>query len=336
MTTLSAYLYDGQTAQRRNVTVKLTVPGYIVLQEFSTLSRFRLEDVEISEQLGSQPARVELPDGARLEIADSVGFYAELSNASGQNQWLHKLESRWSYAALALMLTLALGWVAYVWGIPEGARLAAYALPLEIDDAIGEQGLTILDEHMLAPSELDLQRQLQLLTVFISVVETVGNVDDYRYQLVFRKGQRLGANALALPGGTIVLTDELIALAEDDDELAAVLAHEVGHIRNRHALRALMQNSVVAGLIIVLTGDASSATSFAAGIPTLLANAGYSREFEYEADEVAREYLLANGIPLDRFATIILRLSELEEDGPDVISLLSTHPEAAERVRNFK
>ena len=106
MTTLSAYLYDGQTAQRRNVTVKLTVPGYIVLQEFSTLSRFRLEDVAISEQLGSQPARVELPDGARLEVADSQAFYAELSNASGQNQWLHKLESRWSFAILALLLTL--------------------------------------------------------------------------------------------------------------------------------------------------------------------------------------------------------------------------------------
>jgi Zn-dependent protease with chaperone function len=336
MTTLSAYLYDGQTAQRRNVTVKLTVPGYIVLQEFSTLSRFRLEDVDISEQLGSQPARVELPDGARLEIADSAAFFAELSNSSGQNQWLHKLESRWSFAALALCLTLALAWVGYVWGIPEGARLAAYAMPLDVDDAIGMQGLELLDEHMLAPSELGMQRQLQLLAVFMSVVETVGVQDDYRYQLVFRKGQTLGANALALPGGTIILTDELVALAEDDDELAAVLAHEAGHIRNRHALRALIQNSLVAGLIIVLTGDASSATSFAAGIPTLLANAGYSRDFEYEADAVAREYLLANGIPLDRFAAIILRMDELEEEGPDAMSLLSTHPEATERVRDFQ
>ncbi|MCP4001874.1 MAG: M48 family metallopeptidase [Gammaproteobacteria bacterium] len=335
MTTLSAYLYDGKTAQRRNVTVKLTVPGYIVLQEFSTLSRFRLEDVDISEQLGSQPARVELPDGAHLEIADSGAFYTQLTNSTGRSQWLHKLESRWSFALLALLLTLALGWVGYVWGVPKGAQLVANMLPLEVDDAIGIEGLAMLDGHMLAPSELDMQRQLQLMTVFISVVETVGVTENYRYQLVFRKGQRLGANALALPGGTIVITDELVALAEHDDELAAILAHEVGHIRNRHALRSLLQNSVVAGLIIVLTGDTSSATSFAAGIPTLLANAGYSREFEYEADKVAREYLLANGIPLNRFATIILRLGELEEGGPDAMSLLSTHPEASERARSF-
>jgi Zn-dependent protease with chaperone function len=336
MISLSAYLYDGQTAQRRNVTVKLTVPGYIVLQEFSTLSRFRLEDVEISEQLGSQPARIELPDGARLEVADSTAFYAQLSNSPGQNQWLHRLESRWSYALLALSLTLALAWVGYVWGIPEGARLAAYAMPLEIDDAIGVEGLELLDEHMLAPTELDMQRQLQLLAAFISVVETVGVQDVYRYQLVFRKGLGVGANALALPGGTIVLTDELVALAEDDDELAAVLAHEVGHIRNRHALRSLIQNSVVAGLIVAVTSDLSSATSFAAGIPTLLANAGYSREFEFEADAVAREYLLANDIPLDRYASIILRLEEIEGGGPGIMSLLSTHPEAAERVQDFR
>jgi len=336
VTTISANLFDGQTAKRRVVTVKLTVPGYIVLQELGTLSRFRLEDVEISEQLGSQPARVKLPDGARLEVVDSETFYAELRDSAGSGQWLHRLESRWSFAVLALMLTLACGWGAYVWGIPAGARLAAYAMPPEVDSAIGMQGLRLLDERMLAPSELDEQRQGQLTLVFMSVVETVGRADDFRYQLVFRKGQGLGANALALPAGTIILTDELVALAEHDDELAAVLAHEVGHVRNRHALRALLQNSMVAGLIVVLTGDASSATGFAAGIPTVLAHAGYSRDFEYDADSVAREYLLKNDIPLHRFADIILRLNEAPEGSFDVMDMLSTHPDAPERARDFQ
>ncbi len=336
MTTISANLFDGQTAKRRAVTVKLTVPGYIVLRELGTLSRFRLADVEISEQLGSQPAWVELPDGARLEVVDSETFYAELRNSAGQGQWLHRLESRWSYATLALMLTLAFGWGAYVWGIPEGARLAAYSMPPEVDSAIGMEGLILLDERMLAPSELDEQRQGQLTLIFMSVVESVGRANNFRYQLVFRKGQRLGANALALPAGTIVLTDELVALAEHDDELAAVLAHEVGHVRNRHALRALLQNSVVAGLIVVLTGDASSATGFAAGIPTMLAHAGYSRDFEYDADSVAREYLLENDIPLHRFADIILRLNEAPKGSSTVMDLLSTHPEALERAREFQ
>ena len=99
MSSLSAKLFDGQTSGSRAVTVKLTLPGYIVLQELGTLSRYRLEDVEISDQLGSQPARVELPDGSMLEIADPDNFYADLKNSSGRSQWVHRLESRWPLAA---------------------------------------------------------------------------------------------------------------------------------------------------------------------------------------------------------------------------------------------
>jgi Zn-dependent protease with chaperone function len=336
VTTLSAKLFDGQTSASRAVSVKLTVPGYIVLQELGTLSRYRLADVAVADQLGSQPARIELPDGALLEVADSQRFYAELKNASGRSQWLHTLESRWVLAALALVVTLGFGWLAYAWGIPAGARIIAYELPMDVDDAIGEQGLAILDQQVLAPSELNFQRQLQILAEFMAVLDTLGHADDYRYQLVFRKGQSLGANALALPAGTIILTDELVRLAEDDDELAAVLAHEVGHVRNRHALRALLQNSVVAGLVIALTGDASSATSLAAGIPTLLARAGYSREFEFEADMVAREYLLANNLPLHRFSDIIRRLEETQGTPGAVPGLLATHPGAEERIIAFE
>lgn len=336
MSSLSAKLFDGQTSGSRAVTVKLTLPGYIVLQELGTLSRYRLEDVEISDQLGSQPARVELPDGSMLEIADPDNFYADLKNSSGRGQWVHRLESRWPLALLALMFTLGFGWLSYAWGIPAAAKIIAYELPLEVDDAIGEEGLAMLDRRLLAPSQLSFQRQLQILAEFMDVLDVLGHQDDYRYRLVFRKGQSLGANALALPAGTIVITDELIQLAGNDEEIAAVLAHEVGHVRNRHALRALLQNSVVAGLIVTLTGDASSATSLAAGIPTLLARAGYSREFEYEADVVAREYLLASDIPLHRFADIINRLEAQQGAGNGVPGLLATHPGADERISAFQ
>ena len=115
-----------------------------------------------------------------------------------------------------------------------------------------------------------------------------------------------------------------------------MLAHEVGHIRNRHALRALLQNSVVAGLIVVLTGDVSSVTNVAAGIPVLLAQAGYSREFEYEADEVAKEYLLERGVPLHRFADLIVRMDEASKSQSGGINLLSSHPESSERIRSFR
>lgn len=329
-----AYLYDGKTAGRKPVTVKLSLPGYIVVQEFGALARFRLDDVTVSDRLGSQPARIELPDNVRLEVPSPAAFYAALADVSGSRQWLHAFESRWALVLLALALTAALGWAAYVWGIPAAARQIAFALPREVDAAIGQEGLELLDGYLLAPTELDDDRRRQIDAVFGRVVNVAGAGDDY--QLVYRRGAAMGANALALPAGIVVLTDELVQLAEHDEEIAAVLAHEIGHVRNRHALRALLQNSTVAGFIVLVTGDINSAGSIAAGIPTVLAQADYSRDFETEADAVAREYMEQQGVPLHRFADIIVRLDDVDGSREEGAGLLSTHPAAVERARNFR
>lgn len=333
MSQWSAYLYDGKTSERRLVSVKLTVPGYIVVQELSALARYRLEDVSVSKQLGNQPARVTLPDGASVDIATPDEFYAVLAESQGSGQWLHIWESHWLLVLAALLFTLGLAAATYEWGIPAAAKTVAFQLPRNIDQTIGAEGLALLDQHVFEPSTLDSLRQAELASVFAGVVATVG--EGGSYSLKFRAAESMGANALALPSGIIVITDDLVRLAANDDELAAVLAHEIGHVRNRHALRALLQNSVVAGSVLLLTGDVSAASSLAAAIPTLLAQANYSREFELEADTVAREYLLLGNIPLSRFRDIILRMDE-REAGTAVSNLLSTHPAAIDRARAFE
>ncbi len=59
----------------------------------------------------------------------------------------------------------------------------------------------------------------------------------------FRASPIIGANAFALPGGIVIVTDQLMQLAEHDDEILAVLAHEIGHVKHRHVLRGLPQDS---------------------------------------------------------------------------------------------
>ena len=68
-------------------------------------------------------------------------------------------------------------------------------------------------------------------------------------RLEVRSAPQIGANAFALPSGIIVVTDELVALSEDDDELAAVIAHELGHVHHRHIMRTVIQNSAAALLV---------------------------------------------------------------------------------------
>ena len=70
-----------------------------------------------------------------------------------------------------------------------------------------------------------------------------------------------------------------------------MLAHEVGHLYNRHSLRIVLQNSAVAVIIAAVTGDLTSITALSATVPTVLMQAKYSRDFEREADAFAFSYL---------------------------------------------
>ena len=116
----AAYLYDGKSAARRAATVKLSVPGYLVVQELGSVSRFRLEDIELDAQIGSQPARIQLPGGAAVEVPAAESFYSAYAAVSGRRQILHSLESRWLTVLAVLVVTVAAAWSFDNWGIPLG------------------------------------------------------------------------------------------------------------------------------------------------------------------------------------------------------------------------
>src|SRR5664279_6314679 len=94
-------------------------------------------------------------------------------------------------------------------------------------------------------------------------------------------------NALALPGGIIVITDAMVEAFDNDAEFRAVMAHELGHVHGRHAVRLVLQDSGLAVLMTALAGDAVGATVLAVALPSVLLRARYSRQFETEADDYA-------------------------------------------------
>ena len=135
-----------------------------------------------------------------------------------------------------------------------------------------------------------------------------------------------------MPGGIVVMTDELVELAESDAEIMAVLAHEVGHLYGRHSLRILLQNSLSALLIAGLTGDISNITALSAAVPTVLMQAKYSRDFEREADDFAFEYLEGRSVSTNALSDLLLRLEQSDsDDGGGIPGWLSSHPPSRER-----
>lgn len=322
-------LHDGSTSRRRDATLRFYGDGTVRLQVEGEERSLSFHELEIPSRLGSTPRRIRLPDGGELEVMDNDAVDAVL-DAYGRrgHDWLHRLESRLFAVLVATAAVLGAGALFLWYGVPALARHAAFAVSSQLASQIGEGTLDVLD-RTFEPTQLPDERQASLRGAFAGVVDQAEA--GYAYRLELRRGGMIGANAFALPSGTVVMTDELVALAENDQEIAAVLAHEVGHVAYRHGLRQAIQSSMLAITIVLVTGDLSSTSGFVAALPTLLAETHFSRDFEREADEYAARYLATRDIDPCRLGALLARMQEASGGGVE-IPFLSTHPSTRERI----
>lgn len=327
---MRATLFDGLSTEGKSVEIELSSAGTGGMLLVGEGQSWPLAELTIHERMGASAAIIDLPGGARLEVNDGAAFYENYEKLVPGRQWLHALESRWPVVAGCLLLTLAIVSWSIFYGIPLGAKIAAEYVPDEAQRVIGREAIALMEKELLQPSSLPDERQRLIRQRFEQLAVTLD--PGTSYDLRFRHSEAFGANALALPSGIIVLTDELAELATDE-QLVAVLAHEVGHVVHHHSMRALMQNSLVAGFLISITGDVGSAANIAAGLPLILLNSAYSRDFEREADDTAYHYLRAERIDPAVLGTLLIKLDKLHGRNPNAISLLSTHPGSGERLR---
>ena len=338
---LDAVYYDGQSSNRQPVTLSIEEGGLRLQGE--AIDRVEpLAAVHIPTRLGQLPRQLRFADGAHCEVADHDGFETLFGPLVGASGLAHRLESHWQIALAALAVTLISLAAAYFWGLPWLAQRAAERVPPTVLASLDEQALKTLDGDFLQPSALIAARRQALNSRFLHLKSPPDAIAPR--QLLFRKSPLLGANAFALPGGTVVVLDDLVQLADNDEEILAVIAHEMGHVTERHALRQWLQASVVALLMTWYIGDVSS---LLATVPSALLQTRYSREFERRADGFAASMLALNAIPTTRLADMLQRLEgaaptaerecppEQENDSPpaDVEAYLSTHPGTRERIR---
>jgi Zn-dependent protease with chaperone function len=282
--------------------------------------------------MGKTRRSVLLPDGGRCDTHD-LRAIGRLERIKGDNRVLRLVnffESRWRLVAGCLVGLVICIWVFTAHGIPFAAKKVAYSLPPETMQSVSERTLQALDDGFFEPSELSSLDADSLHRIFDQLL--AGKDSDIAYQLALRRSPRAGPNAFALPSGIIVVTDELVALAENDRELIAILVHEIAHVENRHSLRMLFQNAGVFLLISVLAGDVASITSIAATLPTVLVESGYSRQFEKEADLAAGMYMIRSGWGTQPLQDMLRRLSEKQPGFPGPAAM-STHPETRQRIR---
>lgn len=140
-------------------------------------------------------------------------------------------------------------------------------------------------------------------------------------------------NAFAAPGGYVYVTTGLLAVAEDESELACVLAHETGHVVGRHSVRMIQNAMGLSMAAELLLGDKGEAWGQLAGLGAGLFTMKNSREHEFQADQFAVKYALAAGYDPAGASRFFEKLIDLYGSGPSgVAGWLSTHPATEERI----
>ncbi|WIO75451.1 M48 family metallopeptidase [Porticoccaceae bacterium LTM1] len=325
-----------------------------------------IKEVKIPDRLGNIQRQLRFPNGGTFVTANNEAvdqLQRNLGKSSGGHK-LHAAENRWSLALVCL--TLIVGLIAWclIWGVPLAAQGVAKVIPDAVVEYTDQTSIDFFDDVWLDPSNLPEARQKQLLNYFQPYIHTLQSSSDMpEIDVQFRDGGPLGANAFALPGGTIIFTDDIVELAKSDAELLSVLFHEIGHVEHQHGMRSVLQGSIIVLSLAFVTGDMNGVAELLLGIPVLLVNSAYSRDFETEADDYAYQNMKQEGIPLHHFADILSRMdhqhhhgdeankgeeNKSTDQGPvshdtsdessdkDVMGYFSTHPLTKDRIKRFE
>lgn len=334
MSTATGTFFDGQSLRGQAVALEFTADRRLVVTGDGVAHDVGFDAVRFSDRLGDVPRFVYLPGDAIIETPDNAAI-DEVLAAEGRSRaagLIHFLETQRIVATVGCFVVVAVLAAVLRFGPPHLARIVADRVPTSIDAQAGQIALATLDPYFgpsaLTPAEKErVERQLQRLLA--------GAPPAPRPRLEFRSMHSGLPNAFALPGNTILVTDQLVRLPARDDELAAVLAHELGHLEKRHGIQSMLRGSFTLLIVSAITGDLSTLTSFAASVPLTILTKGYARDLEREADRHAHDLLRARGITLEHFSTLLVKLEAALPKGMRHSNYMSTHPSNEERIATF-
>ncbi|XPV70220.1 MAG: M48 family metallopeptidase [Halarcobacter sp.] len=332
---IKGFLYEKYSSSSIEVLLEVDDSSYLIKNGKEIITSGSISNLVISSRLGNVQRKITLEDG-RLFSTEENDLVDDL--LLDKNSLLHKLESNLLLIFFSLIFSIAIGYSFIVYGIPYSSKKIAFALPVDLNKSISNTLLKTLDENFLHQSFLDEAKKNKIKDLFEKkVLKNINNEENFDYKIHFRNiiiSNKSIANAFALPNGDIILSDAFIKLAKNEEEIEAVIYHEIGHIKNRHTLQSIIQRSFVAFIGMYLTGDVSMSSDLILGFGTLFINTSYSREHEQESDIYALNKMLQIGINPKYLADILSKLSKNDKkEKKPFLDLFSTHPTTKQRVK---
>lgn len=321
-TFFDAWHYDGKSAVKRKVEVQTIGSQFFLLETERRYGPFLFADVEYVAHKGDADVfGLAGKDGWRLMLSGPVPqeLAAMLPKRRRYGGWVDRLGLGKATVAFTLVSAAI---VAIVLLSPQWL---APLVPASVDRKLGNALVGDFGGRFCHTPAGDAALRKMVASL---------DADPKDLQVEVAKIDMI--NAIALPGGKVILFDGLVKQARSPDEVAGVLAHEIGHIREKHVMQALLRQM---GLAVVLGGvDGNSGA-----LVTNMLSMSYSRGAEAEADAHSMKALGNAAISPVATASFFERLSELdgsarggEDEGRSIAGYMSSHPLSRERKKAFE
>jgi predicted Zn-dependent protease len=333
----AAYL-DGRTAARRRATVHITRTGLdVTLPESGTRVFWPFR--EIRQTQGAYAGeQVRLERGGELSEAlliGDVGFLSAARATAPEAAHFHdpaRRRVRIGLTFVALVAAIALAAGIYYVGIPAFAAVAAARVPVSWEEKLGA---AIVDHFAPASRRCEDPLRQARIDGIVAALTAKARPQPYMFRITVINSSVV--NAVAAPGGQIILFRGLLERTDSAEELAGVLAHEVQHVLHRHVTRAIFQQASTGVLMAALVGDVSSVVAYGLEGARTLGDLQMSRAAEAEADREGMRLLQEAGIDAQGMITFFEKLSRHEGGRGDAVPrYLRTHPTTTERIATLR
>lgn len=320
------HYYDGQSAERQAVTVTIAVGGLSIRKTDGSIHWWSSSEVRRSLGSGaSAPVRLEHghPLPATLVIADPA-FLTAAAQIDPPGRLGKPAASRWWTLAAMAVGTVVAGAVFYLWLLPAAGEAAAEVMPVSWEEKLGPMVVSTLAPPGIRCADPQLESAMSEVIRALTADEPPSPYT-IRVYLV----DQPVVNALAAPGGYIVVYSGLVRMTNSPHELAGVLAHELQHVFQRHSSKGLMRSLAFWGLLSLVLGDTSGLLVQVAGTVSQLR---YQRADEESADREAMRMMGRARLDRKAMVTLFRKLERQAGEMPQVLRYLSSHPLPADRT----
>ena len=333
--------YDGVSATPHRVIVHMRPTGIQIIAQSGSQLSWQYQDMRQTQgKYSGEEIRFERGNGicetlvfSNIEILNSFHHIAPDQVTHFHNP--ARRRQRILLTILAGFACIPLLWAAFSLGIPWVSGPVTQLIPISWEEELGQFIVT-----KLAPPDKQCTDPL-VVESFENIVTTLSHsVNSNPYSFHIHVVDSPAVNALAAPGGHILVFQGLLKNTQTAEEMAGVLAHEMQHILERHGMRLLVQNFSIGFVIGALSGDVSGIMTFGLQAAHVLQTLSYTRDLEEQADEQGVHLLLRSGVDpqgmLNFFHTINEKLEENENTFNRLSPYFTTHPSTEERIRRLK